>query len=639
MDHEIGSRQKGGMMRARLANVLGVALLSMLLVQPGATQRGASPVPGADWPMYRHDYAGTGYSPLTQITVRNVATLAPAWTYRLQSDAPPAPSAGGRGGAGAGVNSQATPIVVNGVMYLPAADRVVALHPDTGKEIWRHQVAGGTPSRRGVAYWPGDGGIPARIVFTAGRRLIALDAASGAIAPGFGAQGEVDLVVPFNSVPGIFRNVVVVGANTPPGTIGGVGNARAYDARTGARLWEFSSVPPPGAVGHDTWEGNSWQNRLGVNAWPFYFTLDERRGVLYLPLASPIVGAYGGDRKGANLFGNSVVALDIQTGAYKWHFQTIHHDLWDADPPAPPSLFDVTVNGKTIPALALTTKSGYLYLLNRETGQPIFGVEERPVPASDVPGELAAPTQPIPVKPPALSRVAYKPEDLVTAADTTAEHAAACAELVQKVGGVSNAGPFTPWRYRADGAPIATTLVFPGGLGGANWGGTAFDPNSGFVFVATQDVGALGSMQKAREGAPVPYEKTTPGRATFDVRIGESNWPCQKPPWGRLTAVNARTGDIAWQVSLGVTDQLPAAKQRTGRPVLAGAIVTGGGVVFIASTDDNRFRALDAKTGQELWVTRLERRGNADPITYQGANGKQYVVVVATDTVAAFALP
>jgi quinoprotein glucose dehydrogenase len=181
--------------------------------------------------------------------------------------------------------------------------------------------------------------------------------------------------------------------------------------------------------------------------------------------------------------------------------------------------------------------------------------------------------------------------------------------------------------------------VFPGGLGGAHWGGTAFDPNTGFVFVASQDVGALGSIEKSKEGTPLPFEKTTPGRGTFDVRIGDSNWPCQKPPWGRLMAVNASTGDIAWQVRLGITEGLPPEKQNTGRPLLAGTIVTGSGLLFIASTDDNRFRALDAKTGRELWVTTLERRGNADAMTYQGANGKQFVAVAATDTLVAFALP
>ena len=616
------------------AGLAGTAIIAMLLVQSGSTQQQAARPAASDWPMYRHDQAGTGYSPLTQINPTNVASLTQAWTYRLLPNPAPAPD-----GRPVTVNSQATPIVVNGVMYLPAINRIVALEPESGKELWQYPVAGGAPSRRGVAYWPGDGANAPRIVFTAGRRLVALAASSGAPAAGFGKAGEVDIVVPYNSVPQIYRNVVIVGANTPPGTGGGIGNARAFDARTGAKLWEFSSVPQPGSIGHDTWEGDSWKGRLGVNAWPFYFTLDEQRGLLYIPLASPIPGTYGGDRKGANLFGNSIVAVDVQTGAYKWHFQTIHHDLWDHDPPAPPGLFDIVRDGRTTPALAATTKSGYMYILNRETGQPIFGVEERSVPKSDVPGELASATQPFPLKPPPIARNSYTPADLVTAADTTPEHARACAELVEKIGGVSNRGPFTPFGYRAEGTPLASTVVFPGGLGGANWGGTAYDPRASLIFVATQDVGALGSIEKAREGFPVPFDKTTPGRAAFDVRMGDLNWPCQRPPWGRLMAIDAATGDIAWQTPIGITDQLPEGRQNTGRPVLAGPIVTASGLLFIASTDDNRFRAIDAKTGRQLWVTGLERRGNANPITYLGRNGKQYVAIVATDTVAVYTLP
>ena len=618
-----------------IVNASGGVMLAVLAGQSSALQRQLSDGPGNDWPMYRGGYAGTGYSPLTQINRQNVAKLAQAWTYRLQGDAP---AAAEKPGAVA-LSSQATPIVVDGVMYLPAANRVVAIEPETGREIWRFPVTGGAPSRRGVAYWPGEGSNPPRVIFAAGRRLIALSAKTGTIDHGFGNAGEVDIGVPYNSVPLVYKNIVVVGANTPPGTIGGIGNPRAFDARTGAKLWEFSAVPQPGEVGHDTWEADSWKGRLGVNAWPFYFSVDTESGLLYLPLASPIIGIYGGDRKGANLFGNSVVAVDIQTGKYRWHFQTIHHDLWDADPPTPPTLFNIVRNGRSVPALALTAKSGYLYILNRETGQPIFGVEERPVPKSDVPGELAFPTQPFPVKPTGLARVTYSAADLVTASDTTPEHAQACAELVEKSGGVHNAGPFTPWRYRAPGAASQATLVFPGGLGGPNWGGVAFDPNTSYVFVTTQDVGALGWIQPAKPGAPGPYEKATPGRTTFDVPMGNENWPCQKPPWGRLTAVNASTGDIAWQIPLGITERLPEGKQNTGRPALAGAIVTGSGVLFIASTDDNRFRALDAKTGKQLWMTTLERRGNANPITYRGKNGKQYVAIVATDTLAAYALP
>ncbi len=618
------------------SSLVGAALIGLLAQTADTQQQNAATA--TDWPSYRHDESGTGHSPLRQITAGNVASLIRVWTYSLQGEASAAPNAGRGGGAG-GVNSQATPIVVNGVMYLPAANRVVALDPESGKSIWEHVIEGGAPSRRGLAYWPGEGATAPRVLVTAGRRLLALDTRTGSPSAGFGNSGEVDLGVPYNSVPIVHRNVVVVGANTPPGTAGGIGNPRAFDARTGAKLWEFTSVAQPGTRGNETWEGESWKGRLGANAWPFYFTVDAARGLLYLPLASPIPGNYGGDRKGANLFGNSVVAVDVETGAYKWHFQTIHHDLWDADPPAPPSLFDIVRNGRTTPALALTTKSGYMYVLNRETGQPIFGVEERAVPASDVPGESTFPTQPFPVKPAPIARVSYTPADLVADADTTPEHARACAELVERVGGVVNAGPFTPWRFRGDGRMSPSTLVFPGGLGGANWGGTAFDPQTGYVFVTTQDVGALGSIERTKEGAPAPYEKTSPGRATFDVRIGEANWPCQKPPWGRMTAIDMATGDVAWQIPLGITEQLPEGKQRTGRPALAGPIVTAGGVLFVAATDDDRFRGLDAKTGRELWVTKLERRGNANPITYQGSNGKQYVAIVATDMLAVYALP
>ncbi len=581
----------------------------------------------ADWPMYRGDLAGTGYSPLTQITPNNVTSLVRAWSYSLRGEELREP------------NSQATPIVVGDIMYLPAADRVVALDPVTGEEIWRHVVVEGTPSRRGVAYWPGDEDTPPRVIFSAGRRLVALDAATGVLATGFGQSGVVDMVIPYNSVPLVYESVIVVGANTPPGSIGGIGNARAFDARTGGKLWEFSSVPQPGAVGHDTWEGDSWEGRLGVNAWPFYFTMDEERGLLYLPLASPIPSPYGGDRGGANLFGNSVVAVDIKSGEYVWHFQTIHHDLWDADPPAPPALFDIQRDGGIVHVLGVTTKSGYLYILDRETGEPLFGVEERLVPDSEVPGELAFPTQPFPVRPVPLARVSYEPGDLVTAEDTSVEHAAACAELVETAGEIYNAGPFTPWVYRSSGASLRTTLLFPGLVGGPNWGGVAFDPNSGYLFTFSQDLGALGWMEEAGENSPLPYERRGPSPSSFDVQMGDTRWPCQKPPWGQLTAVNGSTGEIIWQQPVGITEGLPAERENTGRPGRAGAIVTASGLLFVAATDDNRLRALEVTSGRELWVSRLDRRGNATPSTYLGLDGNQYVGVVATDEVLVYRLP
>ena len=611
-------------------------------VAPGVSQ--ALPAYAAgDWPMYRGDLAGTGASSLSQITGANVSELQESWRYSLVAE--PTDETGDA--ELPRVNSQATPIVVDGVMYVPASDRVVALEPETGQEIWRYQLSDGAPSRRGVTYWPGEEGIPPRIIFTSSTRLIALDAASGVLVASFGEGGEVDLGIPYNSVPLVYQNVVVVGANTPRGTSGGVGNARAFDARTGDKLWEFSSVPQPGAVGHDTWVDESWRDRTGVNAWPFYFTMDHKRGLLYLPLASPIPGAYGGDRAGDNLFGNSVVAVDVQTGEYVWHFQTIHHDLWDADPPAPPVLFDIpaaessTENEGTIAALAVTTKSGYLYILNRETGEPVFGVEERPVAISEVPGEHSSPTQPIPVKPPPMSRVTYDPADLVTAADTTAEHAAACAALVEDIGEVYHAGPFTPWVLRTADSGPRSTLLFPGLVGGPNWGGVAFDAASGYLLVFARNVGSFGWLEEADAGSdsPVPYVSRGPRPNSFDVAVGNDRWPCQKPPWGRLTAVDSVTGDIAWQRPLGITEELPADRQETGRQGRAGAIVTGSGMLFIASTDDDRFRALDIATGEELWVNELSGRGNANPMTYLGGDEKQYVVIAATDTIVAYALP
>ena len=623
-----------------LTRLSAVAFGIVWLAQCGGaseTLAPTAPTIRTDWPMYRGDLAGTGYSPLAEITPANASTLTRHWTYSLQPEPAAAETEDGAGARGP--NSQVTPIVVNDVMYLPAADRVVALEPESGREVWRYAVTGGAPSRRGVAYWPGGDGTPARVIFTAGQRLVALDAATGNVVPEFGQAGEVEMVVPYNSVPLVYDDVVVVGANTPRGAIGGVGNARAFDARTGAKLWEFSSVPQPGTVGHDTWEGDSWRGRLGVNAWPFYFTIDDVRGLLYLPLASPVPGAFGGDRQGDNLFGNSVVAVNIQTGEYRWHFQTIHHDLWDADPPAPPVLFDITDEAGPVPALGVTTKSGYLYILNRETGEPVFGVEERAVAQSDVPGEVTSPTQPIPVRPPPVARVSYASDDLVTAADTTAEHAMACAELTETHGELYNAGPFTPWVYRAEGAPPRSTLLFPGLVGGPNWGGVAFDPGSGRLFIFSQDLGSFGWLEDGDDDSPVPYRQAGPRPNTFDVEFEGGRLPCQKPPWGRLMAIDASTGNVAWERPLGITEQLPDDKQNTGRPGRAGVIVTASGLLFVAATDDNRFRAVEAATGHELWVDRLEQRGNANPMTYQGRDGRQYVVIAATDTVAAYGLP
>ncbi len=596
--------------------------------------------PAIDWPMFSHDLSGTRFSPLKQITTKNAGTLKLAWSMPYRANRNSA-----AGGALGGV-SEATPVVVNGVMYLPAENRILALDATTGKEIWKFEVAAGQGnalSRRGVTYWSGDTNIPARIFVTAGRRLIALNATTGESVQGFGTNSEVDMVVPYNSPPTVFKNLLFIGANVgeQPAT-GPPGNTRAYDARTGAKVWEFHSVPQAGEAGNETWPADGWKDRTGANNWGFYMTVDTERSILYTVFGSPASDYYGFDRKGNNLFGNSVVALDANTGKLKWYFQAVHHDLWDMDLPPAPILMDITVKGKKIPALIQTGKLGLIFILNRVTGEPVFGVEERPVPQSDVPGEFTAATQPFPLKPPMLGKHDYKPEDLVTAADTTEGHAAACRDLIEKSGGtLINRGPYTPWAYRAPGAPPRTAINFPGDIGGTDWGGISADPNTGYVFVNTLNYGSLGWIEKRPEGSRVPYDRASvwgnPVASKFWDRkvnaqgqlLGEESWPCQKPPWGQLTAINANTGDIAWQVTLGITDELPEGKKNTGRINMGGSIATAGGVVFIGATNDKRFRAFDAKTGKELWVTKLSNSGIAVPMTYQ-AKGKQYVAITAS---------
>jgi glucose dehydrogenase len=333
------------------------------------------------------------------------------------------------------------------------------------------------------------------------------------------------------------------------------------------------------------------------------------------------------------------VAVDALTGKLKWYFQVVHHDTWDYDLCAPPILFDVNQKGKKIPAVGQLTKTGYVYILNRVTGEPIFGVEERKVPVDDaLPGDQAWPTQPIPLKPPPLARTSFKREDLAT---VTPELNKFCTELFDSIpGGLHAIGQFTHYS-------TTPSVIFPSSIGGGNWNPPSFDPGLGYLFVNTMDFGSLNTMVKSADGSRYSRSGYKGNNRFWEP---ESNMPCNQAPWGRLFAINVSTGDIAWQTTLGISDSLPPEKQKTGRPNIGGSLATAGGLVFIGATDDSRFRAFDSKTGKELWVTKIDAGAHSAPITFQGNNGKQYVVITATgggflgdrsraDTIIAYALP
>jgi quinoprotein glucose dehydrogenase len=619
----------------------------------------------SDWPTYGHDLAGTRYSPLAQISPSNVNKLVRAWTYHMNpgAAAPAAPAAspegatqgrggrGGRGGFGGGRNWSATPLVINGVMYLTTAyNRVIALEPETAKEIWVYEVKDGAPAVRGLEYWAGDKDSPATIFFgTSSGKLIALNAKSGKPVPGFGNEGMVDMKpgalnglenssFGLSSPPIVYQSVIITGAHVQEGpSIGAAGDTRAWDVHTGKLVWQFHSVPRPGEAGADTWEKDDWKNRSGTNVWGL-FTIDTERGILYQPFGEPTTDYWGGDRKGANLFGTTLVAVDALTGKLKWYYQVVHHDTWDYDLASPPVLFDVTRNGQKIPAVAELTKTGAVFILDRVSGKPIYGVEERKAPVDDaLPGDSPWPTQPFPLKPPILARNSFEREDLAT---VTEEHAKFCQELFDSIpGGLHAGGPFTHYS-------TTPSVIFPSSIGGGNYNPPSFDPKLGYLFVNTMDFGSLNQMVKNANGT-YSRQGYKGNNRFWDP---ETNMPCNQPPWGRLFAINVNTGDVAWESVLGITDSLPEGKQKTGRPNLGGSVATAGGLVFIGATDDGRFRAFDSKTGKELWVTKIDAGAHAAPMTFMGKDGKQYVVIVATgggflgdksraDSVIAYALP
>jgi quinoprotein glucose dehydrogenase len=593
-----------------------LAALATCLIAPAAAAPG-------DWTAYGHDASGGRFSPLTQITPDNVATLTPAWTYHMN----PTPDAKTASPRGRVPTSTTTPLVADGMLFLGTPfGRVVALDSTSGKQIWAYQLPGSDqPPFRGLGYWPGDSAHKPRIVFgSAQGRMIALDAKTGEPARGFGTDGVVDTKTPeimngmpnayygYSSPPNIYKNLAIIGSRVQESPAKGAsGDVRAWDVVTGKLAWTFHTIPRPGEKFHETWEDDGWKQRSGTNVWNM-LTVDARRGIAYLPIGAPTFDRYGGDHKGLNLFSDSLVAVSAATGKYLWHYQVTHHDIWDYDLDTPPVLLEVEKDGKHIPAIAVMNKSALLFILNRVTGEPIFGVTETPVPPSPVAGENASPTQPIPNKPPQLARNSFSLDEV---SDVTPEHKAFCEGLIAK-DQLQGSVRFQP-------IPTDHAIIrFPGGEGGPEWAGGAFDPKLGLFIVNTNNFGYIEKLVKQPDGE---YGMTSGRFVDPKTRLY-----CQKTPWGMLSAVNVNTGAIAWQVNLGISDKLPEGKQDTGRPSNGGPILTASGVTFIGGTDDQRFRAFDSKTGKLLWTTKLDYSAHATPLTWQGKDGRQYVGVVAT---------
>lgn len=567
-------------------------------------------ISASEWRAYGYDAHGSRFSPLTQINRENVTRLQVVWTYHTGESLPTANQRRGL---------EVTPIVVNGVMYISTPlGKVIALDPVTGREKWRYDAgidprAGfGDFTNRGVSVWR-----DRIIAAVTDARLIALDVRTGALIATFGNNGTVDMRrglrnAPFEfqeyevtSPPAIVNDLIVVGSAVADNnrTDAASGEVRAYDARTGALRWSWDPVPQDSMdPAWASWTGPHGHRTGAANAWSV-IAADAERDMVYVPTSSPSPDYFGGERIGRNNYANSIVALRASTGRVVWHFQIVHHDLWDYDIASPPLLS--TVKGQ--PAVIVTTKTGMMYVLNRETGAPIFPVEERPVPASTVPGERAWPTQPFSTLPP-LSPHRW----------SGATSNPACQELMR---GLRNEGIFTP-------PALEGTLVLPSNIGGAHWGGLVFDPGRHLAIVPVNRLAAVVQLIPAvganldslrRDRSRIGYEDTrmrgTPYIMRRKILVVPPLTPCTPEPYGALVAIDLKSGTKAWEAPLTVQ--------------LGGPIATAGDVVFMAGTIDRMIRAFDIETGRELWKSELPAGGKATPMTYRGADGRQYVVVAA----------
>ncbi|HET9177706.1 MAG TPA: pyrroloquinoline quinone-dependent dehydrogenase [Terriglobia bacterium] len=620
--------------------VMRLALALMFIAVFIPSQSGT--LEAQQWPYYGGDPGGSKYSPLKQVNRENVSRLRLAWAYHTGDVSD---------GTGNPVRSsfECTPLVIGGIMYIttPFA-RVIALEAETGRQLWAFDPKLDKEKpynlfiNRGAAIW--QHGDDKRLFFgTLDGRLFALDAGTGKPISGFGQGGYIDLrkgtaddfpdrLSGLSSPPLVYKDLVIAGSivsdSEPQGPSGDV---RAFDVHSGKLVWRFHMIQRPGEAGRETWPGPAWKQRGGGNAWSM-LSCDVKRGILFVPGTSPSYDYYGGDRKGKDLFGNSLIALDAATGKLLWYYQLVHHDIWDYDLPAQPVLVTAHRDGQEIPAVAQVTKMGFVFLFNRVTGKPLFKIEERKVMASAIPGEQTWPTQPFPLLPAPVIRQTFSPDELT---DLTPESRAECERVM---GDAGPGGLYHPWGLK-------NTIIFPGTNGGSNWGGASFDPATETLYVNAMAEGEIGKMKKARAGSAIAYRLA-------GGRFQDSNRNfCEKPPWGLLTAIDLNSGKFRWQERLGVVDALLAkGVPPTGSANLGGSIVTAGGLLFIAATNDGRFRAFDKDTGKELWETRLPASGFATPMTFQGEKtGRQFIVIAAgggnkydahfADALVAYALP
>ena len=567
-----------------------------------------------DWGFYGGDAGATRFSPLSQIKASNVSKLKVAWTHAC-GDASQRPL----------TNIECTPIVAGGVMYLTTARvQVRALNAATGQPLWNYNPLAGsrraTGVNRGVTWF--EDGKDKRVFAAIQDKLHCLNPATGELLKTFGDNGIVDLAAQFDadmtglsyrvtSPPVIVEDTLIIGGGGGEGPRPEApGHIRGYDVYTGKRKWIFHTIPHPGEKGYDTWPKEAWKKNGSANNWAG-LSADLKRKWVFVPTGSATFDFWGGDRHGDNLFSDCVLALDAATGRLIWHYQVVHHDVWDYDLPAQPALVTVRHQGRMKDAVAQVTKMGTLFLLDRETGKPLFPVEERAVPQSDVEGEKLSPTQPFVLKPKPFARQEVN-EDLLT--DITPEARAFVRKRFKELRG---GGPFAP-------PSLQGTIYSPGTLGGALWGGCAFDPARQRLFVNSSELPSIVRLTDERGKQPYPF-----GVAGYEKLVDGQGYPGVKPPWGHMTAIDLKTGDFAWREVLGEYPELVAKGiRKTGTFQLGGCIATAGGLVFVGATTDEMLRAFDSDSGKVVWEYKLPAGGYATPATYE-VNGKQYVVIAA----------